>query len=85
MIESGTGSGSLSCSLASAVGHKGKLFTYEFNKERANNGKELFEKLKLNQAICFWRDVYNNGFLKGEDEGVFPEENSVDAIFLDLP
>ena len=47
MIESGTGSGSLSCSLASAVGHKGKLFTYEFNKERANNGKELFEKLKL--------------------------------------
>lgn len=47
VIESGTGSGSLSCSLASAVGLKGKLFTYEFNKERANNGKELFEKLKL--------------------------------------
>jgi tRNA (adenine57-N1/adenine58-N1)-methyltransferase len=47
VIESGTGSGSLSCSLASAVGTKGNLFSYEFNKERALNGKELFAKLKL--------------------------------------
>ncbi|CAK55928.1 unnamed protein product (macronuclear) [Paramecium tetraurelia] len=88
VIESGTGSGSLSCSLAAAVGHKGRLFTYEFNKERANNGKELFAKLKINQATCFWRDVYANGFLKGEDtenQGEFPQESSIDAIFLDLP
>lgn len=85
VIESGTGSGSLSCSLAWAVGPRGRLYTFEFNKERAVNGQNLFKKLGLPQTVCIQRDVYAEGFLKGTSEDEFPEAQSIDAIFLDLP
>ncbi|KAM3133525.1 hypothetical protein pb186bvf_014367 [Paramecium bursaria] len=87
VIESGTGSASLSCSIASAVGHKGRLYTYEFNEDRAKNGEEQLRKLGFPQAECIWRDVYGQGFLK-EDHGDhkrFPDAGTVDAVFLDLP
>lgn len=42
VVEAGTGSGSLSCSIATAIGEKGHLYTFEFNAERAKLTRENF-------------------------------------------
>lgn len=43
VVEAGTGSGSLSCSLATAIKPNGHLYTFEFNEERARLTKESFK------------------------------------------
>jgi tRNA (adenine57-N1/adenine58-N1)-methyltransferase len=45
VIESGTGRGSLSSSFAQALGEQGRLFTFEFNEDRAKNGEQLLKNL----------------------------------------
>ena len=45
VIESGTGSGSLSCSILAALMGRGLLYTFEFNEGRVENAKELFKKI----------------------------------------
>lgn len=77
VFESGTGSGSLSCSFVRTVGAQGHLHTFEFNKQRVIEAREDFAKLGLmEQVTVYWRDVCTYGFPKCE---------GVDAIFLDLP
>ncbi|KAJ3218095.1 tRNA (adenine(58)-N(1))-methyltransferase catalytic subunit trmt61a [Dinochytrium kinnereticum] len=77
VVESGTGSGSFSHSLARTISPNGKLHTFEFHEQRATTAKAEFELHKLSSIIevnC--RDVCKDGF--GLD-GV------ADAVFLDLP
>lgn len=35
VVEAGTGSGSLSCAIAETIGSEGRLYTFEFNQQRA--------------------------------------------------
>lgn len=77
VIESGTGSGSFSHSIARAVGETGHLHTFDFHEERVKKVGAEFEAHGLsNRVTALWKDVCNDGF------GL---ENVADAVFLDLP
>lgn len=62
VYESGTGSGSMSYSLGRAVGREGRLFSFEFNRERAENVREVFGGLGVENVLVVHRDVLKNGF-----------------------
>jgi tRNA (adenine57-N1/adenine58-N1)-methyltransferase len=62
VVEAGTGSGSLSCAFSETIKDKGHLFTFEFNKQRAEITKQFFLDLGLINITSTWRDVVNNGF-----------------------
>jgi len=67
VVESGTGSGSLSVSLAKAILPTGHLFTFEFNPGRVVKATADFVKLGLSEFITVThRDVLANGFTLGE-------------------
>jgi len=79
VLESGTGSGSLSTAMARTIYPNGHLYTYEFHRGRADAALEDFKKIQLDQIITVrCGDVCAEGFFDTPD-------NSVDAIFLDLP
>lgn len=84
VVESGTGSGSLSVSIIKTIMSEngGHLYTYEFNKSRQEKALNDFIKLGISNFVtATHRDVLENGFLL--DEKVI--ESSMDACFLDLP
>ena len=82
VVESGTGSGSLSTSIARPIFPSGHLFTYEFNKVRQAESQKDFENTGISKYVTTThRDVLTHGFLL-EDKVT---EESVDAVFLDLP
>ncbi|CAN6445723.1 unnamed protein product [Victoria cruziana] len=79
VLESGTGSGSLTTSLARAVAPTGHVYTFDFHELRAASAREDFEKINLNNLITVdVRDIQGEGF---------PEKfhRMADAVFLDLP
>ncbi|XP_051216597.1 uncharacterized protein [Lolium perenne] len=79
VLESGTGSGSLTTSLARAVAPQGRVYTFDFHDQRAASAREDFEKNGLSSLITVAvRDIQGEGF---------PDEHSgaADAVFLDLP
>ena len=79
VLESGTGSGSLTTSLARAVAPHGRVYTFDFHDQRADSAREDFEKNGLSSLITVAvRDIQGEGF---------PDEYSgaADAVFLDLP
>ncbi len=73
VVESGTGSGSLSTSIIRSILPNGHLFTYEFNAVRAERAREDFTKLGFmdNKLVTVThRDVLSNGFLlQDESDG----------------
>ena len=72
VVESGTGSGSLSVSLARAILPTGKLFTFEFNESRVTQAREEFQRLGLASPVCITvthRDVLADGFTLQDKEG----------------
>lgn len=89
LIEAGAGSGSFSHASARAVYNgyppsdthrKGKVYSFEFNKERYEKMQEEITEHGLEGIVQLThRDVYNGGFLV---DGKSPEAESV---FLDLP
>eukprot|EP00826_Nyctotherus_ovalis_P017146 TRINITY_DN15027_c0_g1_i1.p1 TRINITY_DN15027_c0_g1~~TRINITY_DN15027_c0_g1_i1.p1 ORF type:complete len:296 (-),score=73.05 TRINITY_DN15027_c0_g1_i1:66-953(-) len=80
VVESGTGSGSLSASIAHAVLPKGHLFTFEYNKLRAEEVAKDFKKYGLESVVTVThRDVVEEGFML---PGL---ERSAHGVFLDLP
>ncbi len=82
VVESGTGSGSLSTSIIRAILPIGHLYTYEFNEMRQKKVDEDFEKNGFNKYVTsIHRDVLSNGFLI--DEKVCA--STIDCVFLDLP
>lgn len=79
----GTGSGSLSSSLATTVGPKGFLYTFEFNEDRAIKARKEFETLGFNNIRVTWRDACQDGFLPKENDDY--QLKNCAAVFLDLP
>jgi len=85
VVESGTGSGCFSNSLARAVYPHGHVHTFEYNSSRAKQAEEEFQRLGLSDIVSVQcRDVcakydHEGGGFAGVPFG------SVDAVFLDLP
>ncbi|XP_069697825.1 tRNA (adenine(58)-N(1))-methyltransferase catalytic subunit TRMT61A isoform X2 [Periplaneta americana] len=79
VIESGTGSGSLSHALIRCIKPLGHLYTFDFHEYRVSVVREEFEAHGIGQFVTVeQRDVCQNGFgteLNGK----------ADAVFLDLP
>jgi len=79
IVESGTGSGSVSVSFARAVAPGGKLHTFEFHEDRKKQAAADFERYGVQDIVCSHHgDACKDGF--GSDL-----DNKVDGVFLDLP
>ncbi|CAH9090625.1 unnamed protein product [Cuscuta europaea] len=79
VLESGTGSGSLTTSLARAVAPTGHVFTFDFHEQRAASARDDFERTGISELVeVALRDIQGEGF---------PEEftGRADSVFLDLP
>ena len=78
VVESGTGSGSLSHSIIRTIrGNGGHLYTFDFHQERVNAATKEFRDHGLSQDVTIQhRDVCAQGF---------DLSNIADAVFLDLP
>ncbi|KAK7323479.1 hypothetical protein VNO77_26953 [Canavalia gladiata] len=79
VLESGTGSGSLTTSLARAVAPTGRVCTFDFHEQRAASARDDFERTGLSSIVTVGvRDIQGEGF---------PDEFAglADAVFLDLP
>ncbi|CAH0772345.1 unnamed protein product [Bemisia tabaci] len=79
VIESGTGSGSLTHALARTVSPNGTVHTFDFHKQRAAIAEAEFAGHKIDSVVkSYHRDVCQLGF--GPDL-----DSLADAVFLDLP
>uniref|UniRef100_A0AAR5P7J0 tRNA (adenine(58)-N(1))-methyltransferase catalytic subunit TRMT61A n=2 Tax=Dendroctonus ponderosae TaxID=77166 RepID=A0AAR5P7J0_DENPD len=79
LIESGTGSGSLSHAFIRAVKPHGHLYTFDFHEVRSKTAREEFDDHGLGQYVTVdHRDVCATGF---GDNLI----GKADAVFLDLP
>ena len=77
VVESGTGSGSLSHAIVRTIAPSGHLYTFEFHKQRCEAVREEFRAHGMGECVTTeCRDVCKDGF------GV---ESVADAVFLDLP
>ncbi|CAL5325703.1 unnamed protein product [Camellia sinensis] len=79
VLESGTGSGSLTTSLARAVAPTGHVYTFDFHEQRAVSAREDFERTGLSSLVTVGvRDIQGEGF---------PDDfcGKADSVFLDLP
>ena len=74
VIESGTGTGSLTTALAHYVGPTGKVYTYELRREFQKNAARNLERAKLISYVEMKSGDVTLGF----------EERDVDAVILDL-
>eukprot|EP00035_Acanthoeca_spectabilis_P026801 m.464275 g.464275 ORF g.464275 m.464275 type:complete len:308 (-) comp23413_c0_seq1:27-950(-) len=77
VVESGTGSGSLSHALIRTIAPTGHLFTFEFHEERAKIAKAEFEA----HGVAEWVTVAHADAC----EDGFGLDDCADAVFLDLP
>ncbi|UKK01553.2 guanidinoacetate N-methyltransferase [Theileria orientalis] len=97
VLECGTGSGSLSYALASAVAPNGHVFTFDCHSVRQGHSNDLFNKTKITNVLtaCEGDAYVPNAFLlsdsdttsecKLEASQLSITEHSIDAAFLDLP
>jgi len=76
VVESGTGSGSLSRTIAQTITPTGHLYTYEFHEDRAKLARQDFLNAGYTNITVTHRDVC---------EGGFDQEDEATAVFLDLP
>lgn len=79
VIESGTGSGSLSHYFIRAIKPHGHLHTFDFHEARVNQAKDEFKSHGISDFVSVYhRDVCATGFAE-DVNGI------ADAVFLDLP
>lgn len=77
VVESGTGSGSLSHSFIRTIAPSGHLHTFDFHEKRVETAREEFSKHGVKDVVtCSHRDVCRDGF---------DLVDKADAVFLDLP
>ena len=77
VVESGTGSGSLSHSIIRTIAPHGHLHTFDFHEARADTARKEFADHGVQDFVTVkHRDVCQDGF---------DLENVADAVFLDLP
>jgi len=77
VVESGTGSASLSHALIRAVAPSGHLHTFDFHEERLLKAKEEFKEHGIDAWVtATHRDVLSLGF---------DMTDAADAVFLDIP
>lgn len=74
VIEAGTGSGSLTASLAYQVRPDGKVYTYDIQEKNAETARQNLEKVQLEQFVVFKVKDAKEGF----------DETDVDVIVIDL-
>jgi tRNA (adenine57-N1/adenine58-N1)-methyltransferase len=74
VIESGIGSGAMSCVFAQYVGTDGKVVSYEINDEFAQNAYSNIKKMGFDDRIVIKHRDIKDGF----------DETAVDSIFLDV-
>jgi tRNA (adenine57-N1/adenine58-N1)-methyltransferase len=86
IYESDTGSGCLSTNMSQVLQNNGHLYTFEFNKERADKLKDTFKLLVLDNTITIInRDVIEGGFEVDSTLLVKKEHALAVGIFIDLP
>lgn len=74
VLEAGTGSGSMTIALASAVGPEGKVVSYEQKQDVQNLARKNIERLGLAARVDFKLRDIQEGF----------DETEADAFFLDV-
>jgi len=91
VLESGTGSGSLTHALARAVSPGGKVHTCEFHGERAKVAKQEFKDHNISDVVSIYlRDVCHpcnssQSTEIGNSENGFPADTNANAMILDVP
>lgn len=75
VMEAGTGSGSMTIALASAVGENGRVISYELREDMQNLARKNLERVGLAARVDFKLRDIAAGF----------DETGVDAFFLDVP
>ncbi len=74
VMEAGTGSGSVTIALATAVGEHGKVISYEQKPDVQNLARKNIERVGLTSRVEFKQRDIREGF----------DETDVDAFFLDV-
>jgi tRNA (adenine57-N1/adenine58-N1)-methyltransferase catalytic subunit len=74
VMEAGTGSGSMTIALASAVGPQGKVVSYEQKQDTQNLARKNLERINLASRVDFKLRDIQEGF----------DETDADAFFLDV-
>ncbi|CDJ45670.1 tRNA (adenine-N(1)-)-methyltransferase catalytic subunit, putative [Eimeria brunetti] len=78
IVEAGTGSGSLSYSLAMALRPNGRLFTFEFHEQRWQEAREEFKLLGISGEVeAIHRDVCADGFCLQQVPAGIPASSSL--------
>ncbi|KAF8275761.1 hypothetical protein C3747_334g23 [Trypanosoma cruzi] len=101
VAEAGTGSGSLTHSIARTVAPNGMVYTFDFHKGRCLEARQEFRRngLPASLVTCNWRDVCSKSLESDVSAGVEDEigegtdpkhgfglsRHHVDAVFLDVP
>jgi tRNA (adenine57-N1/adenine58-N1)-methyltransferase len=86
VVESGTGSGSLTHALARAVAPGGAVHTFEFNAARVEQARNEFLAHGLAAVTrVMHRDAVVDGFCIGGGAAGGVPRGGADAVFLDLP
>ena len=80
VVESGTGSGAFTISLAQAVAPHGQVYAFEFNKDRVNKIYQDMKLLSIESVV-----TATHGDACAEKGFPIVETGSADAVMLDVP